>query len=190
MRPKLLTLGGIAVAGGAALIAGSQTWVSFMLEGTHSLEQLTGHELNSALSPVAIAIVAAALALTIAGTVFRRVLGGLVFLLGAGLAALSLSVVSAPLGAVSGRLTELTGIVGGGSEAALSWIEVSAAGYVSVAAGVLAALLGIVAVVTGGKWAAAGRRYDSAPQRVDTSGDRISEWDALSEGHDPSEDIR
>ena len=96
MRAKLLSLGGIAVAGGVGLMAGAQPWVSFMLDGTHELVPVTGHEVNPALSPVAIALVAAALALTIAGPVFRRVLGGLVVLLGAGLVALTAGVIAKP----------------------------------------------------------------------------------------------
>lgn len=193
MRAKPLTLGGVALAGAAALIAGSQTWVSFMLDGTHSVETVTGHAANAALTPVAVALIAAALALTIAGRVFRRVLGALVALLGAGLAALSGGVIADPLGAAGTRITELTGIAGGAAGSEVLWSDVSAWGWVSALAGALAVLLGMVILLLSGRWGAAGRKYDAAPKvREASTGapDRISDWDSLSEGTDPSDDIR
>ncbi|GAB2559219.1 Trp biosynthesis-associated membrane protein [Leucobacter ruminantium] len=188
MRIKPVALGGIAIAGAAGLLAGSQTWISFMLEGTHSLETVTGHDVNAALSPVSIAIVAAALALTIAGPVFRRVLGALVALLGVGAAALSIGVLANPVAALSGRVTELTGITGANGGAAVTWHQTAVWAYVSVAAGALALVLGATVVVTAARWTAGGRKYDAAA-RAETAGggpDRISDWDALSEGGDPT----
>lgn len=193
MRAKPLTLGGVALAGAAALIAGSQTWVSFMLDGTHSVETVTGHAANAALTPVAVALIAAALALTIAGRVFRRVLGALVALLGAGLAALSGGVIADPLGAAGTRITELTGIAGGAAGSEVLWSDVSAWGWVSALAGALAVLLGMVVLLLSGRWGAAGRKYDASPKvREASTGapDRILDWDSLSEGTDPSDDIR
>lgn len=193
MRAKLLSLGGIAVAGGVGLMAGAQPWVSFMLDGTHELVPVTGHEINAALSPVAIALVAAALALTIAGPVFRRVLGGLVTLLGAGLVALTAGVIAAPLTAVTSTVTELTGISGTAATAAVVWSQLSVWAWVSVVAGAVAALIGLLIVLFGGRWATGGRKYDTgaaAKKRADGGTDRISDWDALSDGDDPTADIR
>lgn len=197
MKPKPIVLGGVALSGAAGLLAGSQTWISFMLESNHSLETVTGHDVNAALSPISIAIIAAALALTIAGPVFRRVLGALVTLLGAGSAALSIGVLSQPTGSLAGRATELTGLTGSSGVSAVTWYEVSAWASVSVAAGVLAALLGVVALVTAGRWTATGRKYEAGARAGEdgaTAGggkpDRISDWDALSEGDDPTSDIR
>ena len=192
MRTKLLSLGGVAIAGGGGLLAGAQTWVSFMLDGTHELVEVTGHAANAALSPVAIALVAAALALTIAGPIFRRVLGALVALLGVGMIALTANVIASPLGAVSGRITELTGIAGGASTNMVVWSQLSVWAWVSLAAGVLAVLLGLVIIIFGGRWVAGGRKYDTAGAAAAPAGgtDRISDWDALSDGDDPTADIR
>ncbi|MBL3687204.1 hypothetical protein D3248_09640 [Leucobacter zeae] len=187
-RAKPLSLLAIAIAGALGLIAGSQTWVSFMLDGTHDLEAVTGHAVNAALSPVSIALVAAALALTIAGPVFRRILGGLVALLGAGLVALSASVVASPIAAVGARITELTGIAGDVAGDLVVWHSVAAWAWVSIAAGALAVLAGALVIVLGGRWAAGGRKYDASAQRAPAGAgsDRISDWDALSEGGDPT----
>lgn len=201
MRPKLLTLLGVALTGGVALIAGSQTWVSFMLDSNHSAEVSTGHEINPALSPVSIALVAAALALTIAGPVFRRVLGVLVALLGAGLTALTWTVLASPLRAVAGKITELTGLTGGGGKVGeggvsitwsqITWSQVSPWVYTSLVAGLIAVVLGAIVVIFGGKWGIAGRKYDSERKprtSAESKPDRISDWDSLSEGDDPSGD--
>lgn len=190
MRAKPLILLGIAATGAASLLAGSQTWVSFMIEGVHSAETVPGQDINPALTPLALALVAAALALTIAGPVFRRVLGVLVALLGLGSAALTWSALTSPLGAISGKVTELTGITGTATETAIVWSEVSPWGYVTLVLGVVAALLGVVVVIWGGRWVAAGRKYDAEHKRQDSKSgrpDRISDWDALSEGDDPTQ---
>ncbi|MGW9021145.1 Trp biosynthesis-associated membrane protein [Leucobacter chromiiresistens] len=192
MRRKPLTIAGVALSGALGLLAGSQTWISFMLDGTHSLETVAGHEVNAAVSPISIAIVAAALALTIAGPVFRRALGVLVVLLGAGLAALTISVLVAPLAAITGTITDLTGISGDATTSLVLWSSVSPWAWVCVAAGVLAALLGLVVALLGGAWASGGRKYGAAANAAGSAADsdapdRISDWDALSEGDDPSD---
>jgi uncharacterized membrane protein (TIGR02234 family) len=193
MRAKLAVLSGVALSGAAALMAGSQTWVSFMLDGTHTVETVTGNAANAALAPVSVALIAAALALTIAGRVFRRVLGALVALLGAGLVALTGGVLADPLGAAGGRITELTGIAGGAAGSAVLWSDTSVWGWVCVLAGVLAVVLGAIVLLFSGRWGSAGRKYDSAPTVAGTAGgapDRISDWDSLSDGTDPSDDFR
>ncbi|WP_427869050.1 Trp biosynthesis-associated membrane protein [Leucobacter luti] len=193
MRSKLIVVAGIAVAGGVALLAGSQPWVSFMLDGEHALHSATGHDVNPALSPVAIALVAAALALTIAGKVFRAVLGALVALLGAGVVALCFGVINAPLASVSGKITELTGIAGGATVNGVVWSQLSGWAWATLAAGLVAALLGVAVLVVGRLWAQGGRKYDQAPRDAASTArtgkpDRISDWDSLSDGEDPTSD--
>jgi hypothetical protein len=64
---------------------------------------------------------------------------------------------------------------------------------VSVLAGVLAVVLGAIVLLFSGRWGSAGRKYDSAPTVAGTAGgapDRISDWDSLSDGTDPSDDFR
>ena len=187
MRAKLLSLLAVAVAGAAALLAGSQTWVSFMIDGDHTAHPATGYEINAALTPVAIALVAAALALTIAGKAFRRVLGVLVALLGIGVGAIALGALAAPLAAISGKVTALTGLTGGDDQ--VLWLGVSGWPWVTLVAGALAVLFGAVILITGGKWAQGGRKYDTEAREGATAGkpDRISDWDALSDGDDPTE---
>lgn len=186
MRAKLVTLLVVAAAGATALGAGSQPWISFSLEGAP--EQFpTGHDLNAALSPVAIAIVVAALALSIAGPIFRRVLGLLVAALGAGVVALAAAVAANPASAMAARVTELTGLSGHGGLAAVANVTLTPWSWVTIAAGFVAALAGLVVVFTSGRWRSAGRKYEAASSKAPAQKpDRISDWDALSEGEDPT----
>lgn len=195
MRSKLLLLGGIVLAGALALLGGSQTWITFLLDGSHSVETITGHGSNPALSPIAIALIAAALALTIAGPVFRRVLGLLVVLLGGGVIALASGVLVAPLAVASGRITELTGLIGAADANEVLWVQISGWIWVTVIAGIAAVLLGVGVTLFSGGWATAGKKYESAGAAGSAgttaiASDRISEWDALSQGEDPSEYFR
>ena len=57
--------------------------------------------------------------------------------------------------------------------------------------GILAVIFGAVVVIFGGRWGAAGRKYDSenARRSAPSAGpDRISDWDSLSGGADPSDE--
>ncbi|MBP1325509.1 putative membrane protein (TIGR02234 family) [Leucobacter exalbidus] len=187
MRAKPLTLGLLAIAGAVALGAGSQPWVTFSLEAG-STEQSTGHDLNAALSPIALAIIAAALALTIAGPIFRRVLGVLITGLGVGATALAFGVVADPAAATATRVTELTGLAGHAGMDAIVGEALTVWPWVTIVAGVISALAGLFVVVTSGRWASAGRKYDtSAAQQPTGPRDRISDWEALSAGEDPTE---
>lgn len=188
MRAKPLTLGVIALAGAIALGAGSQPWVRFTLEG--GVDELpTGHDLNAALSPVAIAIVAAALALSIAGPVFRRVLGGLVAGLGAGIVALGVTVTADPAAAIAARVTELTGLAGHAGLASVASYSLLPWPWVTIVAGVIATLAGLAVIFTSGRWATAGRKYEASPAKDPAAKrDRISDWESLSNGDDPTDE--
>ncbi len=193
---KLGLLAGIALGAVLAVIGATQTWVTLTLrEGAAAVDQLvvTGHDLNASLSPLAIAVLAAALALTIAGRVFRWVLGALVALLGAGIVAVSYGVLAQPVTAASGRIAEITAISGDAQLDLITASEVTSWPWVTVAAGAALVLLGVLVLVLGGRWRRAGRKYESgaartAAARGNEEHDRISDWEMLSGGEDPSED--
>lgn len=189
MRAKPLALGTIAVAGAVALGAGSQPWISFALEGGAD-ELLTGHDLNAALSPIAIAIIVSALALAIAGPIFRRVLGVLVAGLGVGIAALAVTVTVDPAVAITARVTELTGLAGHAGSASVASYSLLFWSWVTVVAGGIAVLAGVAVVLTSGRWGFAGRKYEASPAKNSAhTHDRISDWDSLSEGEDPTVEV-
>lgn len=199
-RGKLLLLGLIALAGAVALAAATQTWVVVdLLAGAAAFDRLevSGQELNPSLSPIAIAGLASALALTIAGPVFRRVLGVLAALLGAGIVALGLLALIDPRAEAASAVATATGIAGDAQYELVRSVAATTWPSLAVAAGVLLATAGVLVLVLGGAWRAAGRRYQSAGAVADGSAtagaaagdaapDRISEWDQLSDGDDPS----
>lgn len=194
-RAKTLALAGAALSGAGALAAGAQPWVLFSLDAVGLNDSLTGTHANAALTPLSLALIASALALTIAGRVFRWILGALQFALGAGIVAIAITALVSPAAAISARVTELTGI--GDDAEAVSSISVTAWCWIAAAAGLLGLLCGVLVLVTGNRWGAAGGKYepgDSArserPRGSNPQGagnDRISEWDALTNGDDPTE---
>ena len=193
MNSKLPLLAGIAIAGAVALYSATQAWVSLTLaEGAAAFGQLevTGQQVNQSLSPVAIAALAAALALTIAGKAFRRVLGVLVLLLGAGLGAIAVTVMRDPAAAATGRLAEVTGLAGSAQAGLVTSTQMSPMVVLALGAGVLLVLLGALVMLFSGRWKTAGRKYEAdsgAARPASAEPDRISDWESLNAGDDPSE---
>lgn len=195
MRSKLPLLGLVALGGVLALVSATQTWVALrLIEGAAATDMLlvSGQDLNASLSPVAIAVLAAALALTIAGRVFRWVLGVLITGLGAGIAAMSVGVLSGPVQAASGKLAEITAISGASQLDLVSSADTTIWPLLTVATGILLAVLGVAVVVLSGRWRAAGRKYESGSGASASAAaldepDRISDWERQNEGEDPSE---
>ena len=198
---KALLILGIAAAGLLALLTTMQTWVTVQFApGVAAVEDLslTGQGLNSSLTLISLAALAATLVLTIAGRVFRWLIGVLVAALGAGLAALGIGVWISPIEQAAFQIGEVTGISGEAQAELVSESGASVWPLVTAALGVVLAILGVLVVVTSGRWKSAGRKYDtdhaapaSRPEsREATNNDRISEWDALSDGDDPTDSDR
>lgn len=178
-----------------------QTWVHLSLaDGAAAFGWLSvsGQALNASLMPIALAGLAAALALTIAGSVFRRVLGLIVLALGLGIAALTFNVISNTQEAVSRSLSEVTGLSGSGqfdlvTEMSTTWLLPA-----TLAAGVALALLGVMVLIVSGSWRSGGRKYSastpSGGERTKNESignvDRFDDWDRQTGGEDPSAEAR
>lgn len=195
MRSKLVLLAVIAAAAAVALYGATQHWVTLSLEpGAAAFEQLevTGHEINQSLSPIAIAALAAALALTIAGKIFRRILGALVLLLGAGIVAIAASAFADSQAAAARKLAEATGLSGGAEAGLVTATDASPFIVLTLCAGLALCLFGALVLIVGGRWKQGGRKYESeATQRQPNENeepDRISDWEAMNDGVDPSDD--
>lgn len=195
VRSKLPLLGAVALSGGLALVAATQPWATIVLvEGAAAAGalQVSGQDLNASLSPVAIAALAAALALTIAGKIFRRVLGILVAALGAGAIAVAVGVLADPVGAAAGRIAEITAISGADQLALVQSSALSVWPLVTAIAGGALIVFGLLVVILSGRWGTAGRKYESrtdvdVAELAATEPDRISDWERQSDGEDPSE---
>lgn len=196
-RSKAISITVIVLAAAVALAAATQSWLEIgLVEGAAAVSHLsvTGQKLNPSLSPVALAVLAAALVLTIAGPVFRRVLGGLLVLLGAGVAALGFLALTDPHEEPNAAVAEVTGIAGAAQQALIRSAEITAWPAVVAVAGAVVAVAGVAVLLLGGGWRTGGRKYEAQTARYAgaagaTDGgepDRIAEWDALSDGDDPT----
>jgi hypothetical protein len=174
------------------LFTWSRDWFVLTLAGeTADRVAVPGSVAAPALSALALAGIALAAALAIAGPVFRVLLGALQIVLG-GCIVLSASLaVADPVSAGARAVTDSTGIDGTESIAALvARTTGSPWPAVTLVLGVLAALLGAAVLATFRRWPASSRRYsaarfdDAAPARGRDAS--VSDWDTLSDGRDPT----
>lgn len=195
-----LLLAGIA-ANGLILIAWTQPWftASLATDQTGGGTIVVGGDVAApGLSALALAGLALVGALSIAGPAFRVVLGVLQALIGATVTLSSLLAIADPVSASAAAVTEATGVSGESSVAALvASVWASAWPYLAVALGLLGVALGVAIVVTVRRWPQSSRKYQAArfgeegrdaadPADEPRQPDAIADWDALSDGGDPT----
>jgi uncharacterized membrane protein (TIGR02234 family) len=166
-------------------LAWSQTWFLLRLSGVEV--PVPGAVAGGALLPLALASLALVAALGLAGPFFRVVLGVLDALLGVCVVAVSVWALSDPVRASLPVLVDATGFTADeqafldeiASTVTLAWP------FVGMAGGVLMILTGIAIAVTSRAWPTSGAKYSRT--RLETpDGTAIHDWDALSEGDDPT----
>lgn len=192
-RLKLTTiLLGIVLAG-LALLSWTQDWFHVVVaspQGGDLPLDVAGDVAGAPLSALALASLALFGALTIAGRVFRVVLGLLQVVLGAGVVLTTATAVADPVRASGSAVTTATGVDGTDSiRAIVSSVEPTAWPWLGLVAGVLAAVLGLATVLLSGAWPEATRKY-SATRLVsaDPTADPAAAWDSLSGGDDPTDE--
>lgn len=188
-RIRLLALLLPIVVAAIAVLAWSQPWVTLELTDGRALV-VAGDAAAPAIPPFALAGLALVGALTLAGLVFRIVLGLLQALLGVGIIASAALALTDPIAAAATALTEATGVAGLESVRALvASSAVTAWPWVAIAAGILAIVTGVAISLTASRWPERTRRYDAvrfAPEGGDERTERLDAWDALSDGDDPT----
>jgi uncharacterized membrane protein (TIGR02234 family) len=189
-RLRLVSLVAIAVVAALALLAWSQPW--FRISVDTRVLTVGGSVAGSALPALALASLAVILALALAGPVFRSILGVLEALLGVGMIVTSAFALANPVVASLPTITKATGLAGdgeglAGGHAATFWP------VLAIVAGALAVLAGLVIAVTARRWPTSSRRFSrtrteaEGPDGADPAeADPIREWDALSQGDDPT----
>lgn len=186
VRLRLVSLAVVALLAGLDLLSWSQTW--FRIAVAPRELAVGGDVAGSAVPALAIASLALVLALALAGPGFRIILALLESLLGVGVVAVTAVALADPLAASAPSITKATGLSGAtevsGSAASTGWP------VVAIVAGCLMVLSGLFIAVSGRGWPASGRRFSrtrTAPADVAEAGlDPVREWDALSEGDDPT----
>ena len=198
------------LASGLALLAWTQVWVNAIVGQSGSARQsleVSGSTAAPAVTALALAGLALAGAVSIAGPVIRVVLGVLEVLLGFSVILSAFLAITAPAAASAGAVTDATGISGVDSvvdavtEAALTpWP------FVALLAGVVMFGAGVGVLVTARRWPGPTSRYQAVrfetaepgemtavhgPDGADSStpgstSDAVDDWDGLSRGEDPT----
>lgn len=190
-RLRLISVVALVVLDGVVLLASTQPWFAFQADGQRL--DVTGATAAGAAVPLALAGLLLAVALLIAGPAFRLVLAVLQALLGGVLALTTAIAIADPVAAARSAIEQATGVAGGDSAAAIVAGESSTAWpAVSLAAGILLALAGVGLLATVRRWPVTARRYERTRLAGEDGRplDAVDEWDALSDGEDPTRDPR
>lgn len=167
------------------LLAWTQPWFTIELIPSGSVTA-AGDVAAPALTALALSGLALAGALTIAGPVFRVVLAVLQIAIGALVVASAAIALTNPIAASASVISALTGVSGASSIAALvSAVGSTAWPYVGLGCGVLLVLLGVAIIVSSRRWPESSRRYQ-AVRLEKADGSPVDDWDALSDGRDPT----
>ncbi len=184
-RLKLTLILLVLAASAVALLAWSRVWIEATVvtgapgDGNLVLE-VSGANAAPALTALALAGVALAGALTIAGPVIRFVLGVLEVLLGGCVALAAFLAVSDPASASASVVTAATGIAG--EESILDGIAGTALTVwpiVAIGAGIAMAFAGVAILLTGSSWPQSTSRYQAVRlEPADTDADTGAGTDA------------
>lgn len=178
----------LAIFGSATI-----TWVTYSLEpGSAAFTELrvSGTAGLTPLMPILVALLAITITLTIVRPIPRLILGVLIAVLTVWVAVKSIGLLlSGSAGAIafgSQQLAEATGFAATEHARIVNGVTVSLWPLVTFILAVIIGLLGLAIVLFGRGWATGGRKYQVKLKRQQN--DRISDWDALSDGQDPSDD--
>ncbi|SEE16295.1 Trp biosynthesis-associated membrane protein [Ruania alba] len=194
----------LLVCGAALLGVSLLEWASAPVRttiGSGGTARVTGTDGAPLVPSVALLIMAAGLAIGLAGRITRVVAAVLAALGGVLAVVASVAFLRDPRTPVTSATAELTGVreLGGA-------VSMTAAPWVALALGAVVAVLGLVLPLRMGRWAAAAQRYERSTSDQDSgSGERtgddagtggsraagpsttMSDWDALSRGEDPTD---
>jgi len=185
-RLKLLAILGGAAFAGLTLLAWTQPWFDIVLTDGNSLS-VTGEVAAPALTALALTGLVLVGSLSIAGPFFRVVLGSLQTLLGITVALSSVLAIVDPIGASGAAISEATGIAGVQRVDQVTSFTSTVWPWLSLLSGALLIAAGIFVVATSKRWPGSSRKY-SAVRLAPADGSRssVDDWDALSDGDDPT----
>ncbi|MGO1544900.1 MAG: Trp biosynthesis-associated membrane protein [Gulosibacter sp.] len=195
---KRLSLFGGLLFAGLAMLSLTQPWAVLSLSTSEFDQDFThsGGDSGTAIMAFALATLAAVGALAIAGRVFRYVIAALTVVLGVGAAiaaGVAMSDPAAGFGAEIRQFSAITDEAGVREIIAQGQITTTFWSVVALIAGIGIAIIGALVLATAHRWPTTGRKYsrtrlseDGTPTIIEEN-DRVSQWDALSEGDDPTE---
>ncbi len=195
---SIILSAGILVSG-MTIVAWTQSWfgVTLVADEPGATDVVVGGDVAAGgLAALGLAGLALVGALSIAGPVIRGVLGVLEVLLGATVTLSAILALLSPLVAAGPAITTATAVAGRQSlDELVAGITPTAWPAVTVVLGVSTMVVGVLVVATGRRWPGPSRRYRStrlesedvaARGRPASERDASSDWDALSDGSDPT----
>ena len=182
-----MTILAIGLLAGLTLITTTQTWWTLHL--ANQSIPIAGSVAGQALTALSLCGLALAAALSIAGPVFRLILGLLQLLLGFTIVFTTAVALVNPAGPSENAISKATAIEGTSATAALiKSVTETPWGFIAIALGVLAFLAGVWLLLTFRAWPAASRKYQAV--RLAPAGgprDAVVDWDAQTSGADPTD---
>jgi uncharacterized membrane protein (TIGR02234 family) len=180
--PRTRAIVSIGIALAVVLIAWSQVWFT-LTTGSEAIE-IRGPQASGAILALALACLAVTAAIALAGRRLRVVLAIVLVLAGAGIAVVSVWLISSPSGIFGAVISQESGLTGVEALDSIEQAGFTAWPFVAAIGGAAAALFGFVIATRSRDWTATGRRYEQGARRAgDTA---VDQWDALSEGEDPT----
>jgi hypothetical protein len=189
-RLRLLTIAAIAAVAGLSLITTTQTWWTLHL-ASQSIA-VAGTVAAPALAALSLCGLALAAALSIAGPVFRLILGLIQLVLAFTIILTTVLSLVRPDQPSESLVSTATGVAGSASIAALiKSVAFTPWGVIAIVFGAIAFILGLWLLATFRRWPVASRKYQAVRfETTDGPRDAVVDWDALSGGDDPTTDSR
>lgn len=192
-RSKRTALVLAVLAAAVGLLSWSQDWFVFeyLVEAETVAASVPGSVAAPALLTLSLAGLACVAGLALAGPVMRRVVAVLQILLGATIALTSLVPLMDPVRTAAPVASEATGIEGAASTAALvaaDSVQPALWPWLAFPAAAGHALAGVLVLRTARTWPEAHGRFRSRGERENGPTGRAWQWDALSDGEDPTGD--
>ena len=181
-----LLLCGLAISA-VTLLSWTQQWFEITLDDGQSVS-VGGDIAAQGLSALALAGLVLIGALSIAGRVFRVILGILQTAIGVTIAFSAFLAISNPVAVSATAISALTGVAGTVSVTALvTTISPSVWGWLALIAGILTIGHGLAITATAQRWPNSSKKYQQVGQKsAPTTANSIDDWDALSKGDDPT----
>lgn len=191
MRRRSVAIIALAALAGTLLLAWSQPW--FVVElapgtGVSGRVDISGSSAAGGLAALALALLAIAGVLALAGPRLSRILGVLIAVLGVLGVAVVTPVVLDPSAVLERAIGPLIGLGGAGAGQAVAGQIATAWPIVGLAAAAATVLVGGAILLLGGSWRRGGRKYDrsSSSSSAGAGHSAVDSWDALSQGDDPT----
>jgi uncharacterized membrane protein (TIGR02234 family) len=185
-RLRLYTITAIGVVAGLTLITTTQNWWTIRLV-TQSIP-IAGTVAAPALTALTLCALVLAAALALAGPVFRLILGVLQLLVSFTIVFSSIVSLSDPDQPSESAVQTATGIAGSSSiDALIKSVTLTPWGFIAIVLGAIAFLVGVWLLLTFRLWPVASRKYQAVRfEAADGPRDAVIDWDALSDGTDPT----